>query len=123
MTDYENFGDHRSSSNEGAAWGTAVTFLLIGVGIGSVVALLLAPQSGKKTRKVLRRKYEDVVDRVDDLRGNADDAWSKGAGWAAGAARRGSDWASDAARVGSDWASYAAKRVAPIAKAARRSVE
>jgi gas vesicle protein len=112
MTDYERFGDYQPSTNEGAPWGTAVTFLLIGLGIGSLAALLLAPQSGRKTRKVLRRKAEDVADRVDDWRGQANDAWEKGADFAATAARR-----------GSDWAGYAAKKVAPIAKAARRSVE
>ena len=112
MTDYERFGDYQPSSNEGTAWGTAVTFLLIGLGIGSMVSLLLAPQSGRKTRKVLRRKYEDVADRVDDWRDQANDMWEKG-----------SDMAATAARRGSDWAGYAAKKVAPIAKAARRRVE
>jgi gas vesicle protein len=112
MTDYERFGDYQPSSNEGNGWGTAITFLLIGLGIGSVVSLLLAPQSGRKTRKVLRRKYEDVADRVDDWRDQANDMWEKGTEVAATAARR-----------GSDWAGYAAKKVAPIAKAARRRVE
>ena len=112
MTDYERFGDYQPASNEGAPWGTAVTFLLIGLGIGSVVALLVAPQSGRKTRKVLRRKYEDVADRVDDWRDQANDAWEKG-----------TDFAATAARRGSDWAGYAAKKVAPIAKAARKRVE
>jgi gas vesicle protein len=112
MTDYERFGDYQPSSNEGPPWATAITFLLIGAGIGSLVALLLAPQSGRKTRKVLRRKVEDVADRVDDWRGQANDAWEKG-----------SDFAATAARRGSDWAGYAAKKVAPIAKAARRRVE
>jgi len=112
MTDYERFGDYQPASNEGSAWGTAVTFLLVGLGIGSVVALLLAPHSGRKTRKVLRRKYSDVAERVDDWRDHANDAWEKG-----------SDFAATAARRGSDWAGYAAKKVALIAKAARKRVE
>jgi gas vesicle protein len=117
MTDYERFGDYQPSSSEGTAsegtaWGTAVTFLLIGLGIGSAVALLMAPQSGRKTRKVLRRKYENAAERVDDWRDQANDMWEKG-----------TDFAATAARRGSDWAGYAAKKVAPIAKAARRRVE
>ena len=39
MTDYERFGDYRPS--ERSTVGTAVTFLCIGLGVGSLVALLL----------------------------------------------------------------------------------
>ena len=47
MTDYERFGDYQPSERN--TFGTAITFLCIGLGVGSLVALLLAPQSGRKT--------------------------------------------------------------------------
>jgi gas vesicle protein len=51
--------------------GTAVTFLLIGMGAGAFIALLLAPKSGKQLRKDLRRGYEEAVDRIEDLKDEA----------------------------------------------------
>ena len=36
----------------------------IGVGIGAVIALLLAPQSGKETRKVIAEKSKEVKDKA-----------------------------------------------------------
>ncbi len=35
--------------------GTAISFLLIGLGVGAAVGMLLAPKSGKQLRKDLRR--------------------------------------------------------------------
>ena len=43
------------SSDQGSQVGTAVTFLLIGLGIGAAAALLLAPKTGKQFRKDIRR--------------------------------------------------------------------
>jgi len=51
--------------------GTAITFLLIGLGAGAAVALLLAPKPGKQLRKDLRRGYDEAVDRIQDLTGEA----------------------------------------------------
>lgn len=48
------------------AVGTALTFLLIGVGIGAVVGLMLAPKAGRQLRKELRRSYDDVVETASD---------------------------------------------------------
>jgi YtxH-like protein len=62
MTDYERFGDYRPS--ERSTVGTAVTFLCIGLGVGSLIALLLAPQSGRKTRNMLRRRYDDWAENA-----------------------------------------------------------
>ena len=92
MNDYKTFGEYRTSEKSSAS--TALTFLFIGLGIGTIVALLFAPQSGKKMRKNLRRKYEDAVDTVGDLREQAGDY-----------VERGRDWARDAA-----------DKVAPIAR-------
>jgi gas vesicle protein len=40
--------------------------LLTGAVIGGVIALLYAPQSGKKTRKLIKDKATEVVDEVVD---------------------------------------------------------
>lgn len=55
---------------------TAVSFLsglIIGAAIGAGIALLLAPQSGKRTRRQLVRSVEgftdDATDRLDDVTG------------------------------------------------------
>lgn len=42
----------------------AVGVFLAGAGIGAIIALLFAPQSGEDTRKYLGRKAEDGTDFV-----------------------------------------------------------
>lgn len=80
MNDYRTFGEYRTSEKSSTA--TALTFLFIGLGIGTIVALLFAPQSGRKMRKNLRRKYEDTLDAFDDLRDQAGDYVERGRDWA-----------------------------------------
>lgn len=41
-----------------------LAFFLAGMGMGAVVALLLAPKTGEETRKLLARKAEDGRDYV-----------------------------------------------------------
>ncbi len=53
-------------SSDDSHVGTAVTFLLIGMGAGALAALLLAPKSGKQLRRDLKRGYEDAKDTVGD---------------------------------------------------------
>src|SRR3989442_13693178 len=53
--------------------GTAITFLLVGIGAGALVALLLAPKPGRQLRKDLRRAYKDAVDTIQDLKEEAID--------------------------------------------------
>ncbi|MGB7643256.1 MAG: YtxH domain-containing protein, partial [Terriglobales bacterium] len=48
-------GKYESS---GGGAGTAITFLLIGLGVGAAVGLLLAPKTGRQLRKDLRRGYD-----------------------------------------------------------------
>lgn len=43
-----------------------VSALLIGSAIGATVALLLAPQEGRKTRRMIRRQAEDSLDQLSD---------------------------------------------------------
>jgi gas vesicle protein len=107
MTDYERFGDYRAS--ERSTVGTAVTFLCIGLGVGSLVALLLAPQSGRKTRNMLRRRYEDAFEAVNDRAGEIRER--------AGEWRdRGADFA-DSAR---EWAEGAKEKVRPLGRAFKK---
>lgn len=76
-------GKYESSDKSTA--GTAVTFLLIGLGAGALVALLLAPKTGKQMRRDLKKRYEDARDVVDDLAEEAkermDEAMERGAEW------------------------------------------
>jgi gas vesicle protein len=68
-------------SSEGA--GTAVAFLLIGLGVGAALGLLLAPKAGRQLRKDLRRSYDDALETVsdwtDEARDKIKDAVDKGA--------------------------------------------
>ena len=108
MAAYKKFGLYEGS-NRGSQIGTALTFLFVGLGIGALSALLFAPQSGKQTRKLLRRRYEDAVDSIEDFADSASDMWDKGVDSVSGLKQR-----------GADFASKAAERVAPIGKALRR---
>jgi gas vesicle protein len=96
MSDYGTFGEYKYSEKRSVP--TALTFLFIGVGIGTLVALLFAPKSGRQTRRTLRRKYEDARDVFDDI----------------------TDQAGDYVDRGREWANAAKDRVAPIAKKMRR---
>ena len=72
----------------------ALAFLLIGIGVGSLIAVMLTPKTGKQVRKELRRRYEDARETVED--------WG--------------DQASDWLQSGRDWAQAAGSKVAPIAR-------
>ena len=86
--------------------GTAVTFLMIGLGAGALLALMLAPKSGRQMRKDLRRKLDDAKDSLQD--------WSEDA----------RDRVQDVVERGSDWAAElrdtAREKAAPLGKALRR---
>jgi gas vesicle protein len=76
-------GKYESSDS---AAGTAVTFLLIGLGVGAALGLLFAPKSGRQLRKDLRRSYdgalETVSDWTDEAKNRFDEAVEKGADFA-----------------------------------------
>ena len=81
MTDFERFEDfERDEGSNALPW--ALTFLLIGLGIGAVTALLLTPKTGPQVRRILRRKYEDARERVDDFQDRAGDWVDRGGKWA-----------------------------------------
>ena len=56
--------------------------LTAGVGVGTAVGLLYAPQSGRKTRKLISRAAEDGADyvatRSREIRRQAEDAFERG---------------------------------------------
>lgn len=56
-------GKYESSES---STGTAITFLLIGLGIGAAVGLLLAPKTGRQLRKDLRRSYQGALETASE---------------------------------------------------------
>jgi gas vesicle protein len=77
-------GKYETSERGNSTVGTAVSFLLIGLGIGAAVGMLLAPKSGKQIRKDLRRSYDDTIDTISDWTDEAKERFEevveKGAG-------------------------------------------
>ncbi|HTZ96374.1 MAG TPA: YtxH domain-containing protein [Terriglobales bacterium] len=61
-------------SSQGSQVGTAITFLLIGLGAGSLIGMLFAPKAGKQMRKDLRQKYEGARDTIEDWKADAQEA-------------------------------------------------
>ncbi len=89
-------------SSDGAA-GTAVTFLLIGVGVGAALGLLLAPKTGRQLRKDLKRSYDGALDTVSDWTDEAKDRFG------------------DVVEKGSDFADDLRAKAKPIGDMLRRS--
>jgi gas vesicle protein len=75
--------------------GTAVTFLMIGIGAGALVALLLAPKTGKQMRRDLRRRIDDARESLEDFTEDAKDRIQDAKGKLQDAVERGSDWAEE----------------------------
>jgi gas vesicle protein len=100
----------RYESSEGSNIGTAITFLLIGLGAGALAGLLLAPKTGKQLRRDLRRGYEDAKDSIGDWAEEAKDR-----------AREVGDKVRDAASRGADLAEDLRDRVEPLRRAINRS--
>jgi len=99
----------RYESSESSNLGTAITFLLIGLGAGALAGLLLAPKSGKQLRRDLQRGYEDAKDAVGDW---ADDAKDR--------VREVGDRVRDVANRGADLASDIREKVEPLRRAINR---
>jgi gas vesicle protein len=78
-SDFASQGDYRSS---GGNVSVGLTLLFVGLALGALAALLLAPKTGKQMRRTLRRKYEDARDAVEDFSGQAGDWIDKGSEWA-----------------------------------------
>ncbi len=86
MTDYERFEDY--TSHERGMAGVALTFLFIGLGVGALSALMLAPRSGKQMRKNLRRRYNDARESLEDFGDQAGDLFERGGEWARNAKKK-----------------------------------
>ena len=99
-------GRYESSGNIG----TAITFLLIGLGAGALAGLLLAPKSGKALRRDLQRGYEDARDSIGDW---ADDAKDR--------VRDVSDRVRDVASRGAEIADDLRERTEPLRRVMKRS--
>ncbi|MGC2198203.1 MAG: YtxH domain-containing protein [Terriglobales bacterium] len=93
-------------SEKSSGAGTAVTFLMIGIGAGALIALLLAPKSGKQMRRDIRRKYDDARDALQDWSEDAKDRVND-------VVDRSAEWAEELREVARD-------KAAPIAKAIKR---
>lgn len=68
---------------------TSACLFLAGAVVGSVGAVLMAPRSGRKTRRLLRRKFEEGQEQVSEmadhvsgfatnLRETGNEIWCKG---------------------------------------------
>jgi gas vesicle protein len=83
-------GKYEHSEQGGVA--TAITFLLIGLGAGTLIGLLCAPKSGKSLRKDIRRRYEDARENLEDWAGDLKEDVKEAA---QGAVERGSELADE----------------------------
>jgi gas vesicle protein len=90
-------------SSEGSSVGTAITFLLIGLGAGALIGMMYAPKAGKQMRKELRKRYDDARETIDD--------WTEQA----------REVAEDVIERGSGLADDLREKVTPLAKKMRRS--
>jgi gas vesicle protein len=81
--------------SEGSGLSTAVTFLLIGLGAGALVALMLAPKTGKQMRRDLQRGYKDAKETLGDWADEAKDRVREASDRVRDAAARGADFAGD----------------------------
>lgn len=80
MSDYDRYGDYRPI-DAGGRFAIGAGMLLTGLGIGALLMLLLAPQSGRRTRRAIRRSYENAMDRAYEWRDAAGDVWQRGSEW------------------------------------------
>ena len=99
----------RYESSDGGNIGTAITFLLIGLGAGALAGLLLAPKAGKQLRRDLKRGYEDAKDAVEDW---ADEAKDR--------VRDAGDRVRDVASRGADLADELRDKVEPLRRVINR---
>ena len=100
----------RYESSESSNVGTAITFLLIGLGAGTLLGMLVAPKTGKQLRRDLRRGYEDARENFGD--------WAEDA---KGRVRDVSERVRDVASRGAEFAEDLREKVEPFRKAINRS--
>jgi gas vesicle protein len=67
MNEYGHYGDYseqKQGDSKGTGVGTALTFLLVGMGIGAAVALLFTPMSGRELRGSIGRGFHSALDGI-----------------------------------------------------------
>jgi gas vesicle protein len=99
----------RYESSESSNIGTAVTFLLIGLGAGALAGLLLAPKAGKQLRRDLKRGYEDAKDNLEEWTDEAKDR-----------VREAKDRVREVAERGADLAEGLREKVEPLRRVITR---
>ncbi|HEY6250615.1 MAG TPA: YtxH domain-containing protein [Candidatus Angelobacter sp.] len=67
MNEYQRYEDYSQQADEGgnkANVGRAITFLLIGMGVGAAAALLFTPMSGRELRGAIGNGCRRAVDGI-----------------------------------------------------------
>jgi gas vesicle protein len=84
MSDQENDFEPNGENEEDerGSVGLGLTMLFVGLAAGALMALLLAPKTGKQMRRTLRRKYENAREVMEDIGDQAGDWIDKGSEWA-----------------------------------------
>lgn len=100
-------------SSEDSRVGTAITFLLIGLGAGALTALLLAPKTGKQLRRDLKRGFDEAKDTVEDWADEAKDRTRE-------ARDRVRDMAKRGVSLADDLADTAREKVEPLRRVINR---
>jgi len=80
MSDLATEGEHRCSERRNL--NMALALLFVGVALGALAALLLAPKTLKQMRRTLRRKYEGAREAMEEFGDQASDLVDKGSEWA-----------------------------------------
>jgi hypothetical protein len=66
MNQYDKYRENNQQSefapDREAGAGTAITFLLAGIGIGIATAILLTPKSGRDVRRSIARGYRNTIE-------------------------------------------------------------
>jgi gas vesicle protein len=60
MNHYEKYGEYSRAAAGSESVKTALVFLSIGIGVGALLSLLLAPRSGLEVRQAVRGKLDDA---------------------------------------------------------------
>jgi gas vesicle protein len=61
MKDYQKYGEYSAEQCSRAEHAkTAIVFLMIGAGLGTLLAMLLAPRSGPELRRAVQDRFDEA---------------------------------------------------------------
>ena len=60
MNNYQKYGEYSREWGGAESTKTALIFLSIGIGVGALLSLLLAPRSGPEVRQAVRGKLDEA---------------------------------------------------------------